>query len=95
MCVLSGSSVFKLYFNYYYFFLFLYSEAHVHTLIACVRDALEQQNSGTAVNDRYMKLTLINNNHYGSSVESHPSIDNDCVKLIHIIFIPSGTQTSF
>lgn len=71
----------------------MYSEAHVHTLIACVRDALEQQNSGTAVNDRYMKLTLINND--GRSVESHPSINNNCVKLIHIIFIPSGTQTSF
>ena len=37
----------------------LYSDADVHTLTACVRDALEQQNSGTAVNDRYMKLTLI------------------------------------
>ena len=44
-------------FLYYSLFL-LYSEAHVHTLIACVKDALEQQNSGTAGNDRYMKLTL-------------------------------------
>lgn len=37
----------------------LYSDAHVHDLIACVRDALEQQNSGTAANDRYIKLALI------------------------------------
>lgn len=36
----------------------LYSEAHVHTLIECVTDALEQQNSGTTVNDRYMKVTF-------------------------------------
>lgn len=35
-----------------------YSEAHVHTLTECVKDVLEQQNSGTAVNDRYMKLTF-------------------------------------
>ena len=50
----------------------LYSDADVHTLIACVSDALEQQNSGTAVNDRYMKSTFDNID--GTSVESCPCI---------------------
>ena len=54
----------------------LYSDADVHTLIACVRDALEQQNSGTAVNDRYMKLTFTID---GTSVESWPCTVNSLI----------------
>lgn len=37
----------------------LKSDADVHTLIACVSDAVEQQNSGTAVNDRHADLILV------------------------------------
>ena len=58
MCVLSVCVKYLTQFLYSTLFL-LYSDADVHDLIECVRDALEQQNSGTAVNDRYMKLTLI------------------------------------
>lgn len=35
----------------------LKSEAHVHTLVACVTDALRQQNSETGLSDRYVMLT--------------------------------------
>jgi len=37
----------------------LKSEAHVHTLTECVKDALEQQNSGTTVNDRHADLIFV------------------------------------
>ena len=77
----------NVYYYYYYYYLItvsifyctlflLYSDADVHTLIACVRDALEQQNSGTAVNDRYLKLTF---NIDGTSVESCPCTVNSLI----------------
>ena len=34
------------------FLFLLHSEAHVQTLMACVSDALRQQESGTSANDR-------------------------------------------
>ena len=60
MCVLSVCLKYLIQFLYSTVTLFLlYSDADVHDLMECARDALEQQNSGTAVNDRYVKLTLI------------------------------------